>query len=93
MATEYQCRYGKKHRSLEAIKWCADNVSDDMFVDGQPTPFAQAMPNEFKEEDPVLAYRSYYRHKRAMWAKQYADRPQYQMRYRYTEAPKWLMCS
>lgn len=31
-----------------------------------PTPFAQAMPEEFQGPDPVLAYRAYYRERKAV---------------------------
>ena len=34
-----------------------------------PTPFAQAMPDEYKQEDAVEAYRAYYMGDKAAFAK------------------------
>ena len=58
---EYQKRYCKltEHKSYTVIK------SIIPYIDQLPplglTPFAQAMPIEFQNEDPVKAYRDYYR--------------------------------
>ena len=37
--------------------------------DGPLTPFAQAMPDEYKDPDPVQAYRAYYMGEKAGFAK------------------------
>lgn len=58
---EFEYRYGKTHKSL--------GLYDRLFDAGQRikwhrydlTPFAQAMPDEYKvPDDPVAAYRMYY---------------------------------
>jgi hypothetical protein len=44
------------------------------------TPFAQAMPDEYKDDDPVVAYRTYYMSK--------MDSPG-GVHYRHTSPPDW----
>lgn len=48
------------HASSAALAWYVDNFDASAFPCVQPTPFAQAMPQEFKRSDAVLAYRAYY---------------------------------
>jgi hypothetical protein len=59
---EYQYRYGegKKHKSLDVISWCYDNINKIQFPQIKKTPFVQAMPDEYKRIDPVAAYKTYY---------------------------------
>tara|TARA_R110002020_G_scaffold216353_6_gene423985 strand:- start:6848 stop:7360 length:513 start_codon:yes stop_codon:yes gene_type:complete len=81
LCVEYTHRFGKQHACEDAI--CHMNA---MHVDGfshlngdRLTPFAQAMPDEFKHEDVVKAYRAYYHSKQfAKWEKG-------------THAPDWWM--
>lgn len=61
LSREYTFRFGKEHKSSAVIDWCWNNVSRPLFrSDGHMTPFAQAMPDEYKADDPVVAYRRYY---------------------------------
>ena len=59
---EYTYRYGKEHRSSELVpmfrEWYA--CEGALLEAGEMTPHAQAMPDEYKDEDPVRAYRAYY---------------------------------
>lgn len=55
---EYQDRYEKDHKSSGALLFAKDNVWSVPY--GTLTPFAQAMPDQYKDSDPVKAYRSYY---------------------------------
>jgi Pyrimidine dimer DNA glycosylase len=58
LCTEYTYRYNKRHKCQDVIEWAQ---SQQLNVDKQDmTPFAQAMPDDFKKEDGVEAYRSYY---------------------------------
>lgn len=55
---EFTHRYGKDHKTRIVLEWCRDNepaISDTNFV-APP----QAMPDEYKNEDAVEAYRNYY---------------------------------
>jgi hypothetical protein len=55
---EYTRRYGKQHKSYSTFQTCKNNVN--LIPDGELTPFAQAIPDEYKHTDPVTAYRTYY---------------------------------
>jgi len=55
---EYTKRYGRVHartETLEYLQRCPLNIPRKRM-----TPFAQAMPDEYKNEDAVTAYRNYY---------------------------------
>ena len=45
---------------------------------GDLTPFAQAMPDKYKNSDSVQAYRDYYIHEKSRFAK-----------WKFTEPPEW----
>lgn len=55
---EYTHRYGKRHKSTDLLLTLPHLL--DLPVIGL-TPFAQAMPEEYRNPDPVKAYRDYYR--------------------------------
>ena len=59
VAREYTHRYNKTHKSQAVIEWCYDNLPDLPEL-GDITPFALAMPDECKTDDPVESYRKYY---------------------------------
>lgn len=59
LGREYTSRYGKVHKSVDigvSAAWSAVKHIPDKGL----TPFAQAMPDEYKDKDPVVAYRRYY---------------------------------
>jgi len=58
LCREYTYRYGKTHKTEEHILWLSDNFPPLPMT--EQTPFRMAMPNEYKCEDPILAYQSYY---------------------------------
>ena len=65
---EFKYRYKKdiNHKSFDVI--C--QLSEPKIEDKGLTPFALAMPDEFRDPDPVKAYRNYYagaKHKFATW--------------------------
>lgn len=55
---EYKIRFNKKvnHKSYDVVKSLPKYSSDC----GELTPFVQVMPEEFKCDNPVKAYRRYY---------------------------------
>lgn len=66
LAEEYTKRYNKVHKSQAAI----ENV--ERFINGDPTkhtPFALAMPHEWKSDDAVQSYRAYYIAEKSRFAK------------------------
>ena len=75
---EYKRRFNHEvnHKSWDVI----DNLrlTDGIYrLDGIGlTPFAQAMPDEYKHEDPVVAYRNYYKHGKAdILTYKYSNKP------------------
>ena len=58
LAEEYTYRYGKKHSCEDAIRYMAQ--CSWLIPEGDMTPFAQAMPDEYKNQCAVTAYKDYY---------------------------------
>jgi hypothetical protein len=78
LAKEYTHRYGKQHLSWTKLEKLLQ-VPPKNIPQVEQTPFAQAMPDDCKCDDPVDAYRAYYNtHKQHLhnWSK----RP----------APEWI---
>lgn len=55
---EYTRRYGKQHKSYSIFQVCRNHTN--LIPEGDRTPFAQAMPDDYKNPDAVTAYRTYY---------------------------------
>ena len=66
LLVEFRMRRGKSHKSGELIGALAHTPPLPRLG---LTPFAQAMPDEYKQEDAVEAYRAYYRGDKASFAK------------------------
>jgi len=58
MCEEYTRRYGRRHKTQDVLE-SARSLKINLPLIGL-TPFAQAMPTQYKNVDPVLAYRNYY---------------------------------
>ena len=58
MCKEYTRRYGRKHAGEEICSWYASN-HPELPITGM-TPFALAMPEDYKSKDAVKSYRDYY---------------------------------
>ena len=57
---EFEFRFHREHATRKQL-----TVLGSLFrfvPEGKLTPFAQAMPDEFRNDDPVIAYRDYYWH-------------------------------
>tara|TARA_B100001769_G_C22088348_1_gene586846 strand:- start:874 stop:1386 length:513 start_codon:yes stop_codon:yes gene_type:complete len=78
---EYQNRFGKRHACSGPIVHMISNTPNNI-PDGELTVFAQAMPDEFKQENAVKAYRAYYH------SKMYSAGG---VHYRHTSPPDWWM--
>jgi hypothetical protein len=70
LGKEYRHRYGmdKYHKSLDVIMWAYIN-KPNIPLKGDVTPFALAMPDECKTDDPVESYKNYYRMYKQHWEK------------------------
>lgn len=75
-AREYTRRYGKQHSAQRLQKFLS--VAPRNIKRGQLTPFAQAMPDEYKHEDAVEAYRRFYAGAKSRFAK-----------WSYSQPPRW----
>ena len=62
IAQEYTKRYGKRHKSEDVIDWCEQHIPESI-PSGDLTRFAQAMPDEYKDIDPIIGYNQYYAYK------------------------------
>lgn len=74
LADEYTYRYNKSHKCLDVLYLMRsnDNKLENVPSLGAMTPFAQAMPEGYRNTDPVVAYRSYYinvKNRIATWKK------------------------
>lgn len=69
LCEEYFNRYGKIHKSLDAIDWCDNNYHKLNLPNVGLTTFAQAMPDEYKNDNAVKAYRDYYNGEKSYFAK------------------------
>jgi len=79
LCEEYFWRYGKVHKSLDAIDWCDNHCQELNLPNRILTPFAQAMPDEYKNDDPIQAYRDYYNGEKSYFAK-----------WKNTSTPAWF---
>jgi|CryBogDrversion2_5_1035270.scaffolds.fasta_scaffold05773_2 hypothetical protein len=59
LCKEYTFRYGKIHKTQAHIEWLKENPPVSLKDIGL-TPIRQAMPDEYKDENPVKAYQTYY---------------------------------
>lgn len=92
LCKEYTKRYNKVHKCQEHLEWLHSNRPpfhiEPSYKEGQflatknlrkgITPVPLAMPEEYYDDDPVVAYRNYYINEKAGFAV-----------WRYTETPGW----
>jgi hypothetical protein len=76
ISDEFLKRFGKNHKSLAVIDWCQNNIDALIFDKQELTPFALAMPEQYRSEDAVLSYRNYYLNEKASFAKWAKGTPQ-----------------
>lgn len=74
LVDEYDHRFGhpdKFVRSRQILEWCRKNdwLLQTKLHYGGMTPFVQAMPDQYKCQDPVEAYRAYYIGEKSGFAK------------------------
>lgn len=58
---EYCRRYDKMHKCVDVYAWCLKNMNNIPFKSQAFTTPLLAMPDEYKNPDPVIAYRNYYK--------------------------------
>ena len=78
LCKEYTKRYGKIHKCQDIIEGnviCFNGV----LPEGKMTDFVQAMPEQYRQVDPVEAYRAYYKGEKSRFAK-----------WKNVEKPEWM---
>lgn len=60
LCEEYTYRYGRVHGARKVIDAVNEAAPGLVFPEEERTPFAQAMPDQYKGPDAVEAYRAYY---------------------------------
>lgn len=78
LGAQYFKRFGKHHACTKPIMYMGSMAH--MITNTGLTPFAQAMPDEYKNDDAVLAYRNYYKSK---------AHSKGGVKYRRAEVPPW----
>ena len=68
LCEEYTYRYGKTHKAEKLLRYLEEEFPVNIPIRNQ-TPFAQAMPEQYKNECAVQAYRNYYHGEKAYFAK------------------------
>tara|TARA_R110000824_G_scaffold52615_4_gene145809 strand:+ start:1944 stop:2405 length:462 start_codon:yes stop_codon:yes gene_type:complete len=66
LSQEYTVRYNKRHKSQNVIEACG-RLKLPIEKLGL-LPFAQAMPSQYRDPDPVTAYQAYYHGEKAGFA-------------------------
>lgn len=74
LCNEYEHRFGKVHKCKDVIEK-AYFAGFDKVPHEHMTPFAQAMPEELKNENAVKAYRDYYHQKSKTVDMRWTKRP------------------
>jgi len=64
---EYGYRFNKSHSSEKVLSWCA--IHGGRPDTGGLTEFVQIMPDQYKCDDVVKAYRNYYKGEKRLFAK------------------------
>ena len=72
---EFTRRYGGEHTSSSVVRLC--ETVPMMCPDKGLTPFALAMPDQYKTEDPVLSYRKYYINEKVLFASWRTEEPRW----------------
>jgi hypothetical protein len=78
LGREYKFRYGREHASITKLKMPLVRLPANIKVAYEKTPLAQAMPDEYKNNNPIKAYRDYCIHEKhyAKWEKG-RDKPEW----------------
>ena len=77
LCREYTRRYGKVHKSDDLISLIRFRKPTNIPIADSVTPFAQAMPDDYKNKDAVEAYRTYYRNDKKRFATWKTETPEW----------------
>lgn len=77
LCKEYSYRYEKTHKTEQVINWCMCHLPN--IPDIGLTPFAQAVPEKYKNTCAIAAYRSFY-----------INEKKHLLKWTRREVPKWI---
>lgn len=77
---EYNKRYNKNHKCEQIIEWITINKNRLTWDKTELSSFVLAMPEIYKNEDPVKSYRDYYINDKSRFAK-----------WRLNNKPNWFL--
>ena len=69
ISREYYKRFGKKHKSTRILDFITNNEMQNEIPDKSFTEPPQCMPDKYKDNDYVTAYRNYYKGEKEYFAK------------------------
>ena len=69
LCKEYNKRYGKVHKTADMLSLIRYRKPVNIPIANSMTPFAQAMPEQYKNSNAVEAYRAYYNGEKTRFAK------------------------
>jgi hypothetical protein len=75
MADEYGARYYRRHKSEAVIAFAERHIRNIEFQQEELTPFALAMPEQFRVDCPVESYRNFYRFDKIRFARWKRNQP------------------
>lgn len=73
LCEEYTKRYNKIHKTQKILEWLKENEPDIKDEEFYPPP--QTMPEEYKKDDTINAYRTYYIKDKSRFAKWKTEKP------------------
>lgn len=84
LCIEYTRRYRKRHSCQDVVEYIhrifwKRLVIEKPFEGNGLTPFAQAMPSQYQNDDSITAYRNYYKGEKLRFA-----------RWNFTPRPQWI---
>jgi hypothetical protein len=72
----FRYKHTKVHKSYLMAMYLKEHIPQDFPMTGL-TPFALAMPDEYKKEDPVESYRAYYQTKQSIATWKNRNKPEW----------------
>lgn len=76
LSKQYAARYGKKHSLHHVIEKLKKTPPKNIAIQVKVQYFEQVMPDEYKHDDTIKAYRKYYNQVKSKFARRkYSSRP------------------
>ncbi len=80
LCNEYRLRYDKVHKTEGCLMTYEGQIPNMFFPKERRTQFVQAMPEKYKQKDPIKAYRDFYNMEKFPFAK-----------WKHGQVPSWFV--